>query len=192
MANVTAAAGKFDRLSSTLFVAVLAHGVIILGVTFVPAFSGLFAPHWRPDARGCITGLTLYTGKAHVCRACLEGVAMQAREVLDAFAADAQAAGATTLRALKVDGGMAVNTLLMQMQADVLRVPIELPRNVETTALGAAYLAGLAEGVWPSLDAVGAQWTLDASFEPNPDRAAADALHAQWLRAVERSRQWVD
>ena len=157
------------------------------GVTFVPAFSGLFAPHWRPDARGCITGLTLYTGKAHVCRACLEGVAMQAREVLDAFAADAQAAGATTLRALKVDGGMAVNTLLMQMQADVLRVPIELPRNVETTALGAAFAAGLAVGVWPDVEALRTLNPAQATYTARIGEAECEAKLARWKDAVQRT-----
>jgi len=153
------------------------------GVTFVPAFSGLFAPYWRSDARGCIVGMTLYTTKAHICRAALEAVAMQAREVLDAMEADSS----VTLSQLKVDGGMTVNSLLMQMQADAIQVPVRRPRDVETTAMGAAFAAGLALGVWKSTDELTALNPTDATFEPavGPEESAAKL--ARWQDAIQRS-----
>lgn len=154
------------------------------GVSFVPAFSGLLAPHWRPDARGVITGLSLHSSKAHICRACLDAVAMQCREVFDALNADALAAGVAPLSALKVDGGMAANGLLLQTQADVLRAPVVRPQQIETTALGAAYAAGLAVGVWESVDALGVLNPADATFVPQKTEAECAARMKSWSDAV--------
>jgi len=153
------------------------------GVTFVPAFSGLFAPYWRSDARACITGMTLYTTKAHLCRATLEAVALQAREVLDAMEADSQ----VKLTALQVDGGMTVNKLLMQMQADAIQVPVRRPTDIETTAMGAAFAAGLATGVWKSTDDLKGLNPNDASFEPAIGLDECQAKLARWQDAVQRT-----
>jgi glycerol kinase len=155
-------------------------------VYVVPAFSGLFAPRWRDDARGAIVGLTAYTSRAHLARAVLEATAWQSREVLDA----AHAATALAPGALKVDGGMTANELLMQFQADVLGVPTIRPQVAETTALGAAYAAGLAVGVWGSLDDVRANWREDRRWEPRMDRAEVERRYARWGQAVERSLGW--
>ena len=153
------------------------------GVSFVPAFSGLFAPYWRSDARGCIVGMTLYTTKAHLCRATLEAVALQAREVLDAMETDS----GVKLTALQVDGGMTVNKLLMQMQADAIQVPVRRPRDVETTAMGAAFAAGLAVGVWDSTAALESLNPTDASFEPVMTEAESEAKLVRWKDAVQRT-----
>jgi glycerol kinase len=155
-------------------------------VYFVPAFSGLFAPRWRADARGAIVGLTAYTSRAHLARAVLEAAAWQSREVLDA----AQAAAGVPFAALKVDGGMTANALLMQFQADVLGVPVIRPRVIETTALGAAYAAGLAVGVWGSTGDVRRNWCEDRRWEPRMDRQEVERRYARWKQAVERSLGW--
>ena len=157
------------------------------GVVLVPAFTGLGAPHWDPDARGTILGLTRGTAAAHVARATLDGIAFQVADVLDAMEADA----GIEVPELRVDGGAASNDLLMQIQADVLQVPIVRPAVTETTALGAAYLAGLAVDFWTP-DQVDAQWQLDRRFEPaiSPDEAAA--RRAGWARALDRARGWAD
>jgi glycerol kinase len=156
-------------------------------VYFVPAFSGLFAPHWDDSARGLIVGLTAYTTKAHLARATLEATAWQTRDVLGA-ARDGGAAG--RLHALKVDGGMTANELLMQFQADVLGVPVIRPRVAETTVLGAAYAAGLAVGVWPSLDDVRANWHEARRWEPRMEAREVERRHERWREAVARSRGW--
>ncbi len=156
------------------------------GAVVVPAFTGLGSPYWDPYARGTIVGISKGTTRAHLARAVVEAMAYQTRDVVDAMA---KAAGCE-VTALRVDGGAAVMDLLLQLQADQLGVVVSRPRSEETTAIGAAYLAGLAEGVWGGLDEVAAQWQLDAAFEPDPDRSAADAAYEQWQRAVERSRRW--
>jgi glycerol kinase len=153
------------------------------GVVFVPALTGLGAPHWDPDARGAVFGITRGTTRAHLARATLEAIAFEVRDVYDAMAA-LPGGHAPVLR---VDGGAAANGLLMQMQADQLQVPVERPEVGETTALGAAFLAGLGTGVWSSLDEIAATWRLDRRFEPG---ARDEAGHARWCRAVERSRGW--
>jgi glycerol kinase len=155
------------------------------GVVFVPALTGLGAPHWDPHARGLIIGITRGTTRAHIVRATLEAIAFEVRDVLDTLSA----AGAG-LSALRVDGGAAANDMLCQIQADQIGVPVERPAIVETTALGAAFLAGLGAGVWSSTDDLRDTWTLDQRFEPAGDRPAADAAHARWRDAVERSKGW--
>ena len=155
-------------------------------VFFVPAFTGLGSPWWDPYARGTLVGLTRGTTKAHVVRAVVESMALQTRDVVDAMCQHSGRAVA----GLRADGGAAVMDLLLQIQADQLGVPVRRPRVQETTALGAAYLAGLAEGVWSSTDDIEANWALDAEFTPTTDRIDADALHARWLEAVGRSRAW--
>jgi glycerol kinase len=156
------------------------------GVVVVPAFAGLGSPWWDPYARGTVVGITRGTGRAEITRAVVESMAYQTRDVVDAMSR----ASGTPIVELRVDGGASVMDLLCQFQADQLGVPVQRPADQETTALGAAFLAGLAEGVWADLDAVRTRWEMDAEFTPAPDRTAADALHAQWLRAVERSRAW--
>jgi glycerol kinase len=156
------------------------------GVYLVPGFTGLGSPWWDPYARGTIVGITRGTGRAHLARAALEAMAFQTRDVVEAMTA---AAGRDVV-ALRVDGGASENGLLLQLQADQLGVPVQRPVVRETTALGAAYLAGLAEGVWSSLDEVADQWALDVEVEPVLDRSTADAFHAAWRRAVERSLDW--
>ncbi|MFG0327453.1 MAG: glycerol kinase GlpK [Phycisphaerales bacterium JB037] len=153
------------------------------GVAIVPAFNGLFAPHWRDDARGVITGLTRHTTRAHLARAALEATCLQTREVLDAMRADA----GLDLPELRVDGGMVRNDLLMQMQADLLDLPVVRPAVWETTALGAAFAAGLAAGFFDSTDAVRDAWRADRRWEPAMPAADRDRLLARWKRAVERS-----
>ena len=156
------------------------------GCALVPAFSGLFAPHWRPDARGVLVGLTGYVTRAHIARAALEAVAWQTREVVDAMAADS----GRPLDILKVDGGMTANNLLMQIQSDVLDAPVVRPRVPETTCLGAAYAAGLAVGFWPDLDALRAHWQADADWKPHMTSADRDRGYAQWKKAVRRTLDW--
>jgi glycerol kinase len=157
------------------------------GVFFVPAFSGLFAPYWRSDARGAIVGLTRYVNSGHLARAVLEATAWQTKEVVDAMDADSGVA----LTALKVDGGMTANDLLMQFQADVLDVPVIRPVVAETTALGAAYAAGLAVGFWREIEDLRANWAIDKQWEPHMDPAQRDHEYAQWKKAVTRTFDWV-
>jgi glycerol kinase len=154
---------------------------------FVPAFSGLFAPHWRSDARGAIVGLTRFINKGHIARAALEAAAYQSREVSDAMEADS----GVKLTSLKVDGGMVVNELLMQFQADILGVPVIRPETIETTALGAAYAAGLAVGYWSGGDDMRRNWAEDKRWLPKMSREEADGLYARWEQAVERTLDWV-
>ena len=156
------------------------------GVYLVPAFAGLGAPYWDPYARGTIVGITRGTGRAHLARAALESIAYQTRDVLDAMQADS----GIRLEALRVDGGAVVNDFLMQFQADVLGVPVDRPVVNETTALGAAYLAGLAVGFWESREQIQQLWQRDRRFEPQMDEATRQALYGGWQRAVERSRSW--
>ncbi|HKF85708.1 MAG TPA: glycerol kinase GlpK [Candidatus Limnocylindrales bacterium] len=158
------------------------------GVYFVPAFSGLFAPYWRSDARGVIAGLTRYVNKGHIARAVLESTAWQTREVLDAMNADS----GVELTALKVDGGMVFNDTLMQFQADVLGVPVIRPKVAETTALGAAYAAGLAVGYWSAIEDLRANWAKDHEWQPQMDPARRDKEYALWKKAVTRTFDWVD
>ncbi len=158
------------------------------GIYFVPAFSGLFAPYWRLDARGVIVGLTRYITKAHICRAALEATAYQTREVLDAMEKDS----GVKLTALKVDGGMVYNELLMQFQADILGVPVIRPVVAETTSLGAAYAAGLAVGFWDNLDDLRKNWAVDKVWEPKMDPETRERLYKGWLKAVERTFGWVE
>jgi glycerol kinase len=156
------------------------------GVYIVPAFTGLGAPHWDPHARGAIVGLTRGSSRAHIARAALESIAYQSADVLDAMQKDA----GETLSELRVDGGAAANDLLMQFQADILGVPVVRPKVLETTALGAAYLAGLYTDVWKSREEIAAQWQMERRFEPHMARADADELLARWHEAVSRSLHW--
>ncbi|MFZ9857837.1 MAG: glycerol kinase GlpK [Roseiflexaceae bacterium] len=158
------------------------------GTVIVPAFSGLFAPHWRSDARGVITGLTRYITKAHIARAALEAVAWQTREVLDAMEQDS----GVTLNQLKVDGGMTVNNLLMQFQSDVVGVPVIRPVINETTALGAAYAAGIAVGVWNDFSDVTANWREDQRWLPTMDETTRATQYAAWKKAVTRTLNWIE
>ncbi len=158
------------------------------GIYFVPAFSGLFAPYWKSDARGAIVGMTRYVERGHFARATLEATAFQTREVLDAMNSDS----GVELKALKVDGGMVHNNLLMQIQANVLGVPVIRPKVAETTALGAAYAAGLAVGFWASEDDIRKNWGVDHIWEPAPDDTARTTLYAEWKKAVTRTFDWVD
>jgi glycerol kinase len=158
------------------------------GAYFVPAFSGLFAPYWRPDARGALVGLTRYVNKGHVARAALESIAFQTREVLDAVNADS----GVPLTELKVDGGATVNNLLMQFQADMIDVPVIRPVVKETTALGAAYAAGLAVGFWSGLDELRANWQESARWEPKIEPAERERLLRNWKKAVTKTLDWVD
>jgi glycerol kinase len=157
------------------------------GIYFVPAFSGLFAPYWDMYARGAIVGLTRYVTKAHIVRATLEAICYQTRDVLEAMRADAR----VELKSLKVDGGAVVNDFLMQLQADILGIPVVRPTVGETTALGAAYAAGLAAGLWPDLETLRANWGVDRVFEPQWDEAWRQEGYAGWKRAVQRTRDWV-
>ena len=158
------------------------------GAYFVPAFSGLFAPYWRSDARGALVGLTRYVNKGHIARAALEAIAFQTREVLDAVNADS----GVPLTELKVDGGATANNLLLQFQADLLDVPVVRPVVAETTALGAAYAAGLAVGFWSGLDDLRKNWQEDARWEPNMDSAERERLLRNWKKAVTKTLDWVD
>jgi len=154
------------------------------GVYFVPAFTGLGAPHWDPHARGSIFGLTRGATAGHLARAALESIAFQSADVLDAMQKDS----GTTLSELRVDGGATANDLLMQIQADVLGVPVVRPQVLETTALGAAYLAGLAVGYWKSDDDIARNWRVDRRFEPN--EAAGGPARERWHEAVKRAKRW--
>jgi glycerol kinase len=155
------------------------------GVVFVPALTGLGAPHWDPRARGTILGLTRGTTRAHLVRATLEAIAFEVRDVIDTVTPQ------TALSAMKVDGGAAANDLLCQFQADLLGVPVERPRIVETTALGAAFMAGLGTGVWDSTDDLRSSWQLDRSFTPDPAaKERTEAAHALWKKGVERAKDW--
>jgi glycerol kinase len=158
------------------------------GIYFVPAFSGLFAPYWRSDARGVLVGLTRYINKGHIARAALEATAYQTREVLDAMEKDS----GVRLTALKVDGGMVFNELLMQFQADLLGVPVIRPKVAETTALGAAYAAGLAVGFWKDYDELRANWGKDKEWQPVMNAARRASLYAGWKKAVTRTFDWIE
>jgi glycerol kinase len=158
------------------------------GAYFVPAFSGLFAPYWRPDARGAIVGLTRFVNRGHIARAVLEATAFQTREVVEAMNADCGIA----LSELKVDGGMVVNELLMQFQADVLDVPVVRPVVAETTALGAAYAAGLAVGFWSSTDEIRANWAADHVWHPAMDATVRESLYSTWKKAVTKTFGWAE
>lgn len=157
------------------------------GIYFVPAFSGLFAPYWRSDARGAIVGMTRFINKGHIARATLEASAFQTREVLDAMQQDS----GVELQALKVDGGMVANELLMQFQADMVGVPVVRPHVAETTALGAAYAAGLAVGFWKNLDDLRANWQIDKTWQPEMSAETQAELYAEWKKAVTRTFDWV-
>ncbi|MEV7693227.1 glycerol kinase GlpK [Microbacterium sp. NPDC089189] len=158
------------------------------GAYFVPAFSGLFAPYWRPDARGALVGLTRYVTRAHIARAALEATAFQTLDVITAVEADT----GKPLEELRVDGGMTRNGLLMQFQADVLQIPVVRPEIVETTALGAAYAAGLATGVWTSFEELRGHWREGERWEPQMDAEERDRRVRMWQKAVRRSFDWVD
>jgi glycerol kinase len=158
------------------------------GIYFVPAFSGLFAPYWRSDARGVLVGITRYINKGHIARAALEATAYQTREVLDAMEEDS----GVKLRSLKVDGGMVYNQLLMQFQADILGVPVVRPKISETTALGAAYAAGLAVSFWKNLDDLRNNWQISQTWDSQMDLRQREKLYKEWLKAVERTFNWVD
>lgn len=158
------------------------------GAYFVPAFSGLFAPHWRSDARGVIAGLTAYVTKAHLARAVLESTAWQTREIVDAMIADSGVA----LSALKVDGGMTANSLLMQFQADVLNTRVVRAAIAETTCLGAAYVAGLAIGFWPDMESLKANWRASAEWIPAMPQSLREAAYGKWKKAVHRTLGWED
>lgn len=158
------------------------------GAHLVPAFSGLLAPHWRPDARGVLVGLTRYVTKAHIARAALEATAFQSLEVINAATADTS----VPLTELRVDGGMVVNDLLMQFQADVLGIPVVRPAVIETTALGAAYAAGLASGFWSSLNDLRANWREDRRWEPGMPADERTERFRMWQKAVQRTLDWVD
>ena len=156
------------------------------GCYLVPAFSGLFAPHWRSDARGVLVGLTAFVNRGHLARATLEATGWQTREVVDAMNADS----GTPLTTLKVDGGMTANGLLMQFLADVLKVPVVRPTVAETTCLGAAYAAGLAVGFWPDVQTLRANWQRDTEWRPEMDPAEVERELGQWRKAVERTLDW--
>ena len=158
------------------------------GAYFVPAFSGLFAPHWRSDARGALVGLTRFVNKGHIARAALEATAFQTREVLEAMNADS----GVPLTELRVDGGMVANETLMQFQADLLGVDVVRPLVAETTALGAAYAAGLAVGYWSSTDEITENWGEDRRWSPRMDEDERERLYRQWKKAVQRTLDWVD
>ena len=158
------------------------------GIYFVPAFSGLFAPHWRPDARGAIVGLSRFHTKAHLARATLEAICFQTRDVLDAMTQDS----GVRLDVLKVDGGATVDGLLLQLQADILGVPVVRPVVTETTALGAAYAAGLAAGLWNDPESLRTNWKADRQWEPRWSADQRDEAYRGWRKAVERSLNWID
>jgi glycerol kinase len=158
------------------------------GVYFVPAFSGLYAPYWKTSARGVIAGLTRYANKGHIARAVLEATAFQTREVLEAMEKDSQ----IQLKVLRTDGGMVENGLLMQFQSDILNLPVVRPVIKETTALGAAYAAGLAVGFYASIDDLRSNWAIDCTWTPNMDQATRERLYKFWKKAVTRSFDWLD
>ncbi len=157
-------------------------------VYFVPAFSGLYAPHWKESARGVLVGLTRFANQGHIARAALEATAYQTREVLDAMVKDSK----VPIKELRTDGGMVVNELLMQFLADILNVPAVRPKVIETTALGAAYAAGLATGFWKSTDDITENWGVDKRWQPKMDEKRRTVLYAKWNKAVTRSLDWTD
>jgi glycerol kinase len=157
-------------------------------VYFVPAFSGLYAPHWKESARGVIAGLTRFANKGHIARAALEATAYQVREVIDAMTKDS----GVKVKELRTDGGMVVNELLMQFQSDILNVPVVRPKVIETTALGAAYAAGLATGYWNSTKDISDNWGVDKRWHPAMAEPQRSKLFASWKKAVNRSLDWVD
>jgi glycerol kinase len=154
----------------------------------VPAFSGLYAPYWKDSARGVIAGLTRYAGKGHLARAVLEATAFQTREVLEAMERDS----GIKLDSLRVDGGMVENNLLMQFQADILNRPVVRPVIKETTALGAAYAAGLAVGFYKNVEDLRANWSVDHTWQPNLESAKREEMYRLWKKAVTRSFDWMD
>jgi glycerol kinase len=178
-----------EVISSASDTGPLAESVPDSGGTYlVPAFVGLGAPHWDPYARGAYLGITRGTTRAHLARAAVEAMAFQTRDVTEAMASDA----GQPLEELRVDGGASVMDLLCQFQADQLGVPVRRPANLETTALGAAYLAGLAEGVWSSPEEIGTGWQADVTFEPSAPRDEMDSLYEGWKKAVARAKAWVE
>ena len=158
------------------------------GIYFVPAFSGLYAPYWKSDARGVIVGMTRYVNKGHIARAVLEATAYQTREVLDAMEKDS----GVKLTSLKVDGGMVFNELLMQFQSDILNVPVVRPKVAETTSLGAAYAAGLAVGFWKDFDELKNNWGKDKEWNPSMDSKGRKTLYSDWKKAVIRTFNWME
>lgn len=158
------------------------------GIYIVPAFSGLFAPYWRSDARGVIVGLTRYINKGHICRAALESTAFQTKEVVNAMEKDS----GVKLKSLKADGGMVGNETIMQFQADILGVPVIRPVVAETTALGSAYAAGLAVGYWDTMEDLRKNWQIDKTWKPAMDTRKRDELYKGWLKAVERTFNWIE
>jgi glycerol kinase len=158
------------------------------GIYFVPAFSGLYAPYWRSDARGVIVGLTRFANKGHLARAVLEATAYQTREVLEAMEKDSE----IHLFSLRTDGGMVENNFLMQFQADVLNIPVLRPAIKETTALGAAYAAGLAVGYFENLNALRQNWMAEQTWEPHMEKSQREIYYRRWKKAVTRSFDWVD
>jgi glycerol kinase len=158
------------------------------GIFFVPAFSGLFAPYWRSDARGALVGMTRYINKCHIARAVLEATAYQTREIFDAMESDS----GVKLKSLKVDGGMVVNELLMQFQADILNVPVIRPKVIETTALGAAYAAGLAVGFWKNFDELASNWQEEKQWRPGMEKECVTRLYRGWKKAVTKSLDWME
>jgi glycerol kinase len=174
--------------SSSEVEALAAQVVDPQGVYLVPAFAGLGAPHWDQYARGLVAGITRGTTAAHIARAALEGIAFQVADVLHAMEADAK----IKLKELRVDGGACANNLLMQFQSDLLAVPVVRPKITETTALGAAYLAGLAVGYWKDQKQIAAQWQVDRRFQPAMKAARRTALMAGWRKALERAKRWED
>jgi glycerol kinase len=158
------------------------------GVYFVPAFSGLYAPYWRADARGCIVGLSRFNDKGHLARATLEAICYQTRDVLDAMVKDS----GVSLEVLKVDGGATVNDTLMQLQADILGVPVVRPVVAETTALGAAYAAGLAVGFWSDTEEMRRNWQADKQWEPRWNADQREGGYVGWQKAIKRTLNWID
>jgi glycerol kinase len=158
------------------------------GVYLVPAFAGLGAPHWDQFARGTIVGLTRGSTSGHIARAALESIALQTRDVLKAMESDS----GIEIKELRVDGGATVNDTLMQFQSDILGIPLVRPKVSETTALGAAYLAGLASGFWKDVDEIKDQWQVDKRFEPQMPASQVDAITSTWHKAVEKSKSWID
>jgi glycerol kinase len=158
------------------------------GIYFVPAFSGLYAPYWKDSARGAIVGMTRFVNKGHIARAVLESTAYQTREVFDAMKADS----GVNLTSLKADGGMVGNELFMQFQADILNVPVIRPKVSETTALGAAYAAGLAVGYWSGMDELRQNWSADRTWKPEMEDARRNVLYRGWKKAVTRTFDWVE
>jgi glycerol kinase len=162
------------------------------GVYFVPAFSGLYAPYWKDDARGVIAGLTRFVNKGHIARAVLEATAFQVREVVDAMASSSSNDSGVTLDVLRADGGMVTNDLLMQFQSDILAKPVVRPMVKETTSLGAAYAAGLAVGFFQDTDELVANWAVDQRWEPKMDEESRERLYHFWKKAVTRAFDWVE